>query len=97
MLSGPIPGLPGIEMQAAVHVFGVDTSQGDQLTGNDVLYGKAFEDAIAYGSYRALRTGCGGEQSAKRAGKRRIGVVCGEALIDPVGSRRSPVLFRRQW
>lgn len=98
-----IPGLPGIEMHAGAHVFGVDTSRGDQLTGSeiegrrkvraimdiirkygpshssiglvdlaavigaretrriraqyqltgdDVLYGKCFDDAIAYGSYR---------------------------------------------
>lgn len=100
---GAIPGLPGIEMRADMHVFDVDTSQGDQLTkseiegrrkvrammdiirkygpahskigladlaavigaretsrirgqyqlsGDDVLYGKEFDDAIAYGSYR---------------------------------------------
>ena len=100
---GFIPGMPGVEMRADMHVFDVDTSQGNQLTrseiegrrkvrammdiirkygpshsriglvdlaavigaretsrihakyqltGDDVLYGKEFDDAIAYGSYR---------------------------------------------
>lgn len=100
---GFIPGLPGTQMRADMHVFNVDTSRGDhltrseiegrrkirammdiirkygpahsrigladlastigaretgrinaryQLTGDDVLYGRGFDDAIAYGSYR---------------------------------------------
>ena len=98
-----IPGLPDVEMRADMHVFNVDTSQGDQLTrseiegrrkirgmmdlirkygpshsrigladlaatigaretsrihaqyqltGDDVLHGRDFDDAIAFGSYR---------------------------------------------
>jgi hypothetical protein len=100
---GFIPGLPGTQMRADMHVFDVDTSKGDDLTrseiegrrkirammdiirkygpshsrigladlaatigaretgrinaryqlaGDDVLYGRGFDDAIAYGSYR---------------------------------------------
>lgn len=100
---GIIPSLPGVQMRADMHVFDVDTSDGDQLTkseiegrrkirammdiirkygpdhsrigladlaavigaretrrisgqyqltGDDVLYGKSFDDAVAYGSYR---------------------------------------------
>jgi hypothetical protein len=99
----PIPSLPGIFMHADTHVFGVDISEGDdltraeiegrrqvrammdvvrkygppdsqiglvdlasyigaresrriegayRLTGDDVLYGRRFDDAIANGSYR---------------------------------------------
>lgn len=99
----PIPGLPDVQLRADTHVFGADTSDGDQLslaeiegrrqvraimdvirkygpaggsltlvdlaatigtretrrivaryrmTGEDVLYGKRFDDAIANGSYR---------------------------------------------
>lgn len=98
-----IPGLPDVQMRADTHVFGVDTSDADQLsraeiegrrqvraimdvirtygprgtsvalvdlaatigaretrrivaryrlTGDDVLYGHRFEDAVANGSYR---------------------------------------------
>jgi hypothetical protein len=99
----PFPGLPGVQMCADTHVFGLDTTDGDQLTraeiegrrqvraimdvirkygpsrdaivladlaatigvretrrmtaryrltGEDVLSGRRFEDAIANGSYR---------------------------------------------
>ena len=99
----PIPGLPDVQLRADTHVFGADTSEGDELThaeiegrrqvraimdvirkygppdsaialvdlaasigtretqrivgryritGDDVLYGRRFDDAIANGSYR---------------------------------------------
>jgi len=99
----PVPGVPGVQLRADSHVFGVDASDGEALThaeiegrrqvraimdvirkyappgnsialvdlaatlgvretrcvaagyrmtGEDVLYGKPFDDAIANGSYR---------------------------------------------